>query len=65
MKMLKYPRIAIFEGTRYYAKVIFMSKQVGNYFWTKIKEIITLTIQNFRWVIHKRYLAALDYFKIH
>ena len=38
MKMPKYPRIAIFEGTSYYVKVIFMSKQVGNYFWTKIKE---------------------------
>jgi hypothetical protein len=38
MKMPKYPRIAIFEGTSYYVMVIFMSKQVGNYFWTKIKE---------------------------
>ena len=65
MKMPKYPRIAIFEGTSYQVKVIFMSKQVDDYIWTKIKENYHITIQNFRRVIQKRYLATLGYFQIH
>jgi hypothetical protein len=42
-----------------------MNKQVGDYFWTKIKENHHINDKNFHQVIQKRYLATLGYFQIH